>query len=82
MFCTHCGREIDDDANFCDYCGKSTAEDSVLSSVSPVSTDETKYSMTTANQPVQQVKTKSYTKIAVFIIGGIIAIGVIIVVLF
>lgn len=79
MFCTNCGRQIDDTAKFCDYCGAPTSDtDDAAPAQDRISTSPAAPQITApASKPADsgKVVTKSYHKPAIIVIAIIVVVA-------
>ncbi len=79
MFCTNCGRQIDDTAKFCDYCGTPTSDtDDAAPVQNRISTSPAASQITVpASKPAGsgKVVTKSYHKPAIIVIAIIVVVA-------
>lgn len=79
MFCTNCGRQIDDTAKFCDYCGTPTSDtDDAAPAQNRISTSPAAPQITVpASKPAGsgKVVTKSYHKPAIIVIAIIVVVA-------
>lgn len=79
MFCTNCGRQIDDTAKFCDYCGTPTSDtDDAAPAQDRISTSPAASQITVpASKPAGsgKVVTKSYHKPAIIVIAIIVVVA-------
>ena len=79
MFCTNCGRQIDDTAKFCDYCGTPTSDtDDAAPAQNRISTSPAASQITVpASKPAGsgKVVTKSYHKPAIIVIAIIVVVA-------
>ncbi len=79
MFCTNCGRQIDDTAKFCDYCGTPTSDtDDAAPAQDRISTSPAAPQITVpASKPAGsgKVVTKSYHKPAIIVIAIIVVVA-------
>ena len=74
MFCTKCGKEIDDSAKFCKYCGSPVEVDTeeVLETPSDMDTAE---ESEVFEEPVPKIKNRKKWVVPVCIIAGIAVLG-------
>lgn len=74
MFCTKCGKEIDDSAKFCKYCGSPVEVDTeeVLETPSDMDTEE---ESEVFEEPVPKIKNRKKWVVPVCIIAGIAVLG-------
>ena len=79
MFCTNCGRQIDDTAKFCDYCGTPTSDtDDAAPAQDRISTSPAAPQITVpASKPAGsgKVVTKRYHKPAIIVIVIIVVVA-------
>lgn len=74
MFCTKCGKEIDDSAKFCKYCGSPVEVDTEEALETPSDTD-TAEEAEVFEEPVPKIKNRKKWVVPVCIIAGIAVLG-------
>ena len=74
MFCTKCGKEIDDSAKFCKYCGSPVEVDTEEALETPSDTD-TAEEAEVFEEPVPKIKNRKKWVVPVCIAAGIAVLG-------
>ena len=74
MFCTKCGKEIDDSAKFCKYCGSPVEVDTEEALETPSDTDTAEESEV-FEEPVPKIKNRKKWVVPVCIAAGIAVLG-------
>lgn len=74
MFCTKCGKEIDDSAKFCKYCGSPVEVDTEEALETPSDMDTAEESEV-FEEPVPKIKNRKKWVVPVCIIAGIAVLG-------
>ena len=74
MFCTKCGKEIDDSAKFCKYCGSPVEVDTEEALETPSDTD-TAEEAEVFEEPVPKIKNRKKWVVPVCIAAGIVVLG-------